>query len=344
MTRAALLQQIATTIGDYREGEIEKRSPTHVEKWVNQFDAAVQLPILQEMDHVLKQTYFSKKAVTGFLKGLITNKKLAGDDPCAFWRDVEFLNIQGGGASQRDMLALFSEILEKECGYSVDDCGANSKVFVYLDDAIFTGSRVKNDLTKWIADAAPQTATVHVLVIAIHEGSYYNRDKIVSAAQEAGKAIDIKCWRSATLENRKSYRWSSDILWPVEIPDDDAFTQAYVENMNHKPVLRLAGNTGRLKIFSSDTGRQLLEQEFLKAGVRIRRMCPNLPEIERPLGHSYLETLGFGSTLVTYRNCPNNAALAFWVGDPWYPLFPRVTNKVTALRKVFAPVVKDDPR
>ena len=342
MTRAALLQQIATTIGDYRQGKIARPTPAHVEQWVNQFDAAVQLPILQEMDHVLKKTYFSKKAVTGFLKGLITNKELVGDDPCTFWRDVKFLDIQSGGASQREMLKLFSEILEKECGYSVDDCGANPKVFVYLDDAIFTGSRVKNDLTKWIADVAPQAATVHVLVIAIHEGSYYNRDKIVSTAQEAGKTIDIKWWRWAMLENRKSYRDSSDILWPVEIPGGD--TQAYVKNMKRQPVLRFAGSTGSLKIFSSDTGRQLLEQEFLKAGARIRQMCPNLPEIERPLGHSYLETLGFGSTLVTYRNCPNNAALAFWVGDPWYPLFPRVTNRVTALRNIFAPAVKDDLR
>ena len=242
------------------------------------------------------------------------------------------------------MLKLFSKILEEECGYSVDDCGANSKVFVYLDDAIFTGSRVKDDLTKWIADAAPQTATVHVLVIAIHEGFYYNRNEIVRAAQKAGKAIDIKWWRSATLENRKSCRWSSDILWPVKIPDDDTITQAYVKNMNHKPVLRCAGNTGRLKIFSSDTGRQLLEQEFLKAGVRIKGMCSNLNPYQRPLGNMVLETLGFGSTLVTYRNCPNNTPLALWVDDPWYPLFPRVTNKVTALRKVFAPVAKDDFR
>jgi hypothetical protein len=39
-----------------------------------------------------------------------------------------------------------------------------------------------------------------------------------------------------------------------------------------------------------------------------------------------LETLGFGSLIVTFRNCPNNAPLAFWVDSPWYPLFPRTTN------------------
>jgi hypothetical protein len=44
------------------------------------------------------------------------------------------------------------------------------------------------------------------------------------------------------------------------------------------------------------------------------------------VGNMVLSTLGFGSTIVTFRNCPNNAPLAFWAGDPWYPLFPRKIN------------------
>lgn len=37
--------------------------------------------------------------------------------------------------------------------------------------------------------------------------------------------------------------------------------------------------------------------------------------------------------MVTFRNCPNNCPLAFWVGDPWYPLFPRLNNvkKISAV-------------
>jgi hypothetical protein len=331
--RTDLLVSIAATTADYRAGEVAAPTPDHVERWVNQFDAEVQLPILREIDHVLKRTYFSKETVGGFLKGLITNDKLVGNDPIAFWRAANFLDIQQGGGSQHDLLSLFDENLRTELGIGINECGGGS-TFLYIDDAVFTGGRVKSDLTTWIADAAPQAATVHVLVIAIHEGFYYNRDKIVSAAQEAGKAIDIKWWRLAMFENRKFNRNSSDILWPVEIPDD-AITRAHVGNMGHQPVLRVAGQTGTLSIFSSDAGRQLLEQEFLKAGTRIRQICPNLPEIERPLGHSYLETLGFGSTLVTYRNCPNNAALALWVGNPWHPLFPRKTNADSRLERLF---------
>lgn len=67
-------------------------------------------------------------------------------------------------------------------------------------------------------------------------------------------------------------------------------------------------------------------KSLLDDGVKIRGMCPHLNKYQRPLGNMILETLGFGSTIVTFRNCPNNAPLAFWAGDPWYPLFPRKTN------------------
>jgi hypothetical protein len=69
-----------------------------------------------------------------------------------------------------------------------------------------------------------------------------------------------------------------------------------------------------------------VEQQFLLKGIKIREQSPLLPKYMRPLGNMVLETLGFGSTFVTFRNCPNNAPLAFWAGDPWYPLFPRKTN------------------
>jgi hypothetical protein len=65
---------------------------------------------------------------------------------------------------------------------------------------------------------------------------------------------------------------------------------------------------------------------MLAKGCYIRTVAPRLPKYARPLGDMVLETLGFGSTFVTYRNCPNNTPLAFWAGDPWYPLFARKTN------------------
>ena len=50
--RSKLLDSIADTIKDYREGEIAPPTPEHVDKWVHQFDNAVQVPLLHELGSV----------------------------------------------------------------------------------------------------------------------------------------------------------------------------------------------------------------------------------------------------------------------------------------------------
>lgn len=340
--RDDLLTSIAATTADYREADSAAPTPQRVEQWVNQFDAAVQLPILREMDHVLKRTYFSRKGTGQFLAGLFKTEELVGVDPCTFWKGVKFLDIQGGGASQKDMLALFNKVLEKQCGFSLEDCGADPHAFVYLDDSSFTGNRVRQDLEDWIAHLAPKKATVHVIAIALHtNGVQYAGRKIEAAAKSAGKTIELKWWFAIRLQDELGRTDSSDVLRPTQIPED-ALVRAYVYQMAHKPRLRIPGQVGGRAIFSSDAGRQLLEQEFLKAGARIRNICPNLNKYQRPLGNSLLETLGFGSLIVTFRNCPNNAPLALWAGEPWHPLFPRITNGDTSTRRVMAMLAQED--
>ena len=336
-----LLGSIAETITDYREGDLAAPTAQHVDRWVTQFDAAVQLSILREMDHVLEKTYFSRNETKKIMADLFKTEKLAGDDPCAFWEGTKFLDIQGRGASQKEMFALFSKVLEKECGFTVDDCGADPQAFIYLDDAIFSGGRVHHDLAAWIADEASDEVNLHVIVIATHQGSYYRKNQVDEAVRGSAKRIKITWWHAIKLEDRKKYTDSSDVLRPVSIPADPS-VQAYTNALAYPPQLRNAGQVGDLKIFSSDAGRQVLEQEFLKAGVRIREMCPNLNKYQRPLGNMVLDTLGFGSLIVTFRNCPNNAPLALWVGDPWYPLFPRTTNSATSLKRFLALLAKDE--
>jgi hypothetical protein len=156
---------------------------------------------------------------------------------------------------------------------------------------------------------------------------------IAAAAQAAGKRVTTRWWRITDLESRKSYRDNSDVLWPKTIPPDPR-VMAYAQRLvaaGYPAVLRSGDSVGASKVFSSPAARELLEQEFLKIGVHIRDICKHLKETSRPLGWSGLTTLGFGAMLVTFRNCPNTAPLAFWVRDPWYPLFPRQTNTDTSL-------------
>lgn len=320
------LQGIATLIADYRSGEIAPIDAVRVDKWIRQFPEAVQLPLLAELAHVLGKTYLSKATFQNFLEMVASSEKFVGTDAKSFWQGVRFLDLQTVGNSQRDMLALFDAVLQAKFGLSIADCGANPHTYVYLDDALYSGGRIKSDLIKWIDFAAPPRAKVAIITIALHQlGEYFANGDITKAIKASGKNIEVSFWRAIGVEDRKAYMGVSDVLRPTLIPNDPAI-QAYVEGLGAAPILRTAGNIGGNGFFSSDAARILIEQEFLKAGVRVRGMCPHLNAYMRPLGCSLMKTTGFGSMVVTYRNCANNTPLVFWAGDPWYPLFPRKTN------------------
>jgi hypothetical protein len=326
MTRQELLESIADTVADYRAGERPQIKAAHVGQWIKQFDKDVRDPILTELDHVLKTTYLSKRAVRKFLAGLVNNQDLAGTNPCAFWRGIGFLNIQQGGNSQRVMLTMFDEVLHKQCGFRVKDCGSKPTAFLYLDDGIFSGNRLLADISSWLTSSAQKKVNLHVVTIALHRGGqWYAGERIEKAASAAGKLIEISWWRCLEIEDRKSRIDVSDVLRPTRLPNHKP-TADYVQTLRYTPLLRTAGNLGENNFFSCEAGRDVLEQEFLKKGVEIRSVNTNLNKYQRPLGNMVLETLGFGSLFVTFRNCPNNCPLALWVDFPWYPLFPRKNN------------------
>jgi hypothetical protein len=224
------------------------------------------------------------------------------------------------------MLSMFTVPLKTEVGYGLDECGKQPTCYVYLDDGLFTGNRILADLRDWLKTEAPNEAIIHVIVMALHRGGqYYAQTNLAKVEKETRKKITFHWWRIIELEDRKNHTYDSDVLRPTRIPDD-AQTQADAKALKFPPVLRTPGKLGPLKIFSSDEARDLLEQQLLIKGSYIREVCPKLKGPQRPLGNMLLETLGFGSTIVAFRNCPNNTPLAFWAGDPWYPLFPRKTN------------------
>lgn len=336
--RDDLLASIVATTADYREGDLATPTPLHVGKWIDQFGVDVRLPILREMDHVLKQTYFSQGWIKDFFSKQISHKDLTGENIVDFWSRAHLLDIQQNGESQTQIRRLFGESLLEQCGLNLDDCGAAAGgAYIYLDDVIFTGERVKNDLTVWIRDTAPAKAAVHILVIATHTlGEWRCKESLKKVATEVGKNIKVCVWAEERIENRKKYRNTSEVLWPATVPDDAALA-AYLAQQGKFPLeLRQPGSKSKIKRFSSEEGRQLLESEFLMAGVRIRGFSQRPNANMRPLGFSGFG-VGFGSTIVTYRNCPNNAPLALWWGDPgahanhpfskWYPLFERKTYK-----------------
>jgi len=360
--RLHLLHSIASAISDYRHGEIPAPTPGHVDRWVRQFDRDVQEPMLAELDHVLKHSYLSRDHVLNFLGGLLARKHLI--EPSDLWRklyvalvtfigllrrgkarpissathwqDVRFLDIQKHGGSQHEMIRLFREVLAREYGLSLPANESNMGPFLYLDDILFTGNRIIADLRQWIQADAPRRAEVVVTVIATYRrGLWYTQKKVLKAARQARKAIRFHWLRSIELEDRFWAGSGRDAFQPSVIPDTP-LARAYVGELakaGFSPRLRTSGSSAKSRLFSSEAGRDLLETQFLLAGFKIRSFCRNPQEIMRPLGYHVFKDLGFGATLVTYRNCPNNCPLALWWGDPdapsshplsrWYPLFPR---------------------
>lgn len=321
-----LVNATASIIADYREGEIARPDAAHVEKWLAQFDEGVRAPLLIELNHVLKKTYISKAGVEQFLSNLVSHPKLGDGNPAGFWGGARFLDIQKRGNSQREFLALFAVPLKQKTGLGVKQCGAQPACYIYLDDGLFTGMTLIESLTRWLKGDAPKECILHVIVIAGHVGGkYYAETQLTKVAVAVGKQIEFHWWAMLTLEDRKAYIDDSDVLRPTVLPND-ARTMAYAAALKYPPVFRTPGKVGHLEIFSGEEGRNLLEQQLLIKGAYIREVAPKLPQYARPLGDMVLQTLGFGSTFVTYRNCPNNTPLAFWCGNPWYPLFPRKTN------------------
>jgi hypothetical protein len=333
--RMDLLASIANTIKDYRAEDLRQPTPEHVDTWIKQFDDAVQLPMLREMDYVLARTYFTKSFVRDFFARQIKNEDFAGGDPCHFWREAHILDIQHNGRSQSEIRSLFSEALMEQCGFTSDECGAAGEAFIYLDDVLFSGGRIGDDLEGWIVNEAPDHGRVHVLVIAAHRfGEWKCLNRLRETARKAGKTLDFHCWAALRIENRNYYRDKSEVLWPAAIPDNEELKAYIREEKKFQFVVRQPGAVLEHPIFSSEQGRQLLERELLMAGMRIRSFSQNPNRALRPLGFSPF-ALGFGSMIVTYRNCPNNTPLALWWGDPeahadhpfsrWYPLLPRKT-------------------
>lgn len=329
MTNRELVKSLKAKIFDYRKDEISGIDVDHITAWVRQFDKDVRDPILSEVKHVLDSTYLGKDSVQTFLAGLASHKQLTSGEPKKFWKNATVLDIQRAGSSQSEMLEVFDGILEHEIGFGVGGCAKDSETAVYIDDVVFSGGHVRGDLVPWIEEAAPKKVELHIIVLAYHTGGqYFANEKLKEAAKKVGKSVNIHWWRIRELEDRKYYINNSDVLRPVRISDDDAVKEyaAELAKQGYPPVLRKPGQSGPANLFSSEDGRDLLEQQLLIKGAHIRQICPYLNEYQRPLGNSVLRTLGFGSLIVTFRNCANNCPLALWAGDPWIPLFPRKTN------------------
>lgn len=348
MNRQNLLESIANTISDYRLGEIPPMTTSHVDRWVSQFDDDEQLIILSEMDHLLSKYYISKSKAESFLTEILTSQEFFGQNPSALLQNCAFLDIQKEGNSQKDLLTLANEITLREYGIGINQ-SCLPLLYVYLDDCLFSGNRAFRDMQNWVSNYISNTNNpCYVYLIFLGRHTYairYLENKLIPEAKQ--KNIHIKIKRSyITFNNLPWDKEKYECFWPVEITNDELVNK-FVDIVKEKAVeksvverLRLFRPDGvprQETLFSTPEARNIIESAFLRKGAYIASLPKDRGLNMRPMGYESLESLGFGSVFITYRNIANNCPLVLWWGDTnyhhshpfskWYPLFPRKGNE-----------------
>ncbi|MEM3486500.1 MAG: hypothetical protein QXI12_12875 [Candidatus Methanomethyliaceae archaeon] len=325
--RQLLLEKMANIFRDYRCNDIPKISVEHVDRWISQFRKDIQLPILRECIHVFEKSYLSRARTKGKVRELVKSletyvntlpHRIAFSD---FLDQAIFLQIPNGRCSQVELLSLLDEVLQENYGKkSIRGLkGKPGTHFVYLDDVVYTGRRLREDLRLWLSNHAPTFSEVYILLIAYMPLS-------IGQPYSFGKQVKWHYVLNASWRLSREF----DLLWPTSVPDDEAMKN-YVELRGFVPRKR---TYSQYRLFSSEEGRQLLEREFFIQGYRIIQECAAPSYNIRPLGYGD-QGIGIGSMLVTYVNCPNSSPLVLWWGNPsystwhplgkWYPLLPRRT-------------------
>jgi len=311
---------LAEKLKDYRADEILNPQAENIRRWLSQFSEQNQEVILDEMIYICKKLYFSEQRFNDFLKRLVEKYDIN------FWKDMSLLDIQKNGSSQKKMVEKLKELLSKQNIYiSINDY---SKVnYLYLDDFLYTGVKLKGDI-EYLLDNIPDNSKIHVCYIGYFSFGEY----IIEKNCKNGIAISID--GENKFENRKACKDVSDVL----LPTDELYNLEQVRNFLTDDSKCIKRNSNKntenycydsYYIFSSQKNRQILENEFTLAGLKIINSLTNKGSW-KPLGFSSFDNLGFGAMVFNYRNCPNNAPLCLWWGDwdnnpVWYPLFQRTT-------------------
>lgn len=330
-----LISSISGIILNYADGEFGQLDENHVRRWIEQFDPADREVVLAETNRILKKTYITQEEFTTFINTIITSPKFSTENQADFWSNISLFNLQLNGHSQNELVKQVRNQVLLKYGFRPKING-NSDHYIYLDDFLFSGNRLISDLREWITNDARQNCHVSIVLMGWYQsGMWYVQRTLPELARSVGKQITFDYWsiEDFRLENRLSNKNDSHVFWPTVSVMNFPEAQAYIASQSRSPAFRVE-NGQKNKIFSRQRRTQY-EIAITKAGLQILSYCENPSVVVKPLGYNRFDGFGFGSTIFSFRNCPNNNPLAFWWGDPqaprshpfsrWYPLLQRKT-------------------
>lgn len=313
----------------------------HILRWAGQFPIDVRSVVLRETAFLLRRFFLPASVASKQIAALLKELIIYGGHPFSpsFLCKVNYLDIQKNKGSQKDILKLIEDVLAAEHAIDIKKCGG-SNVYFYVDDCVFTGNRVRNDLVPWINDVAAPGDRLEIFHLAIHRAGWeYAKKHIVAAAKSKGVSVNWS-W-ILEFDNRKTSDSLFEMLWPQHTQYADVVAEYWQRTgqaeLDLGAYCRPRGSPATENLCSSPERRTIYERALLEAGSRIVVAAKNPAPSMRPLGYEKLVSLGFGSVFVSYRNISNNCPLALWYGNPsypqghplgaWYPLIPRRVNK-----------------
>jgi len=301
----------------------EKLLHQHIKQWINQFESFEQEFIASIVIKLLENRYITKKEEAEFINELFENQLLKISDTMP-----RPLQIQGNGKSQKHLVQHYQKVFSEhpKITYSQDSV-------IYLDDFIFSGGRIYQDLTNWIP-RQEKSHKIYVGVIGCHSSTWKTKkelkNKIFDNNQKNNLNSSLTFLDCDELENKLSKRNESDVLWPMrKIFQTEEYKKYEVPNFKYRDgFIETSYN-----LFKNNDERVRFENICLKYGFKIIEKCKATNSTTKPLGNCRFNGYGFGGLVFNYRNCPNNTPLIFWWGsgdinkphlyNQWHPLMPR---------------------
>lgn len=345
--------EISEIIKNFRQTSIDVEiNKEHVHKWISQFALDTQETILKETVHILKEWYFDENKICLFLDEIVDylkeeNESATAENPL---RDICFLDIQESGKSQSQLIEMLKEEVSTKYGYSIKSGNpGQEKHYVYLDDGLYTGSRLRKDIKKCL-NTIPEGSRIDVIyLVACSNGMEFSVKKLEDACKDRKIIINFQRWREISnnkaitkITNGISYEPVQECLWPsstlAKIPEISSYVEKLEKLKGQKVYYCFRNNRyGYTEgIFTCLANRDIVEGEFLKKGITIMEKVKEYKGLY-PLGYNITPSFGFGSFCATDLNISNTCPIVLWWGntlkkgnelDCWYPLLPRrISNK-----------------
>lgn len=337
-----LAEQIFEILKDYHcdyPDTKHKMSVEHILKWAKQFGDDAEF-ILTELLHFLPNVYVSREKAISILKKQLEflKEKYKYSSMDEFIKNTYFIDVQKEEKSQKEILVLVKEILQKDYKIDYDSLQQtpSKKHYIYFDDILATGNTIFKNLKSIfdsnLLDFTNGNKTINICLFCCH--TLGCEKTLLRLKREYGDTISkvSSCDLCYYLvENRMDPSERLNCAYPID--KQSSKISEYIKNLNtdyskSPPIFRLEDLPLEETFFSSKENRNKFEKIILDKGLELLQKVKkeNPDPRKRPLGDTVksYKTLGTGTLFFTWRNISNTCPIVFWwdvSGHNWIPLF-----------------------